>query len=299
MYERRRRARTAETPPPLILVVEDEPGAREALGLLLRDAGYRVELACDGADALDRVEIETPDLVISDVKMPGIDGFQLAQRLSSSHRDDHVPLILVSAFGEPRRRVHGMDVGADDYLVKPIDIDDLLARIRVQLRTANRQRELARRARVDELTQVLNRRGIMKVLAEEMTWAEQSGTPLSVVLVDVNDFKRINDCYGHAVGDVVLRRVAQALVAQVRDSDQVGRLGGDEFLVVVTGEDAESAARMVRRLGDLRDLPSIQAVGIEHEVSVAAGAATALPGDTPDQLIARADLEMFHDKGRH
>jgi diguanylate cyclase (GGDEF)-like protein len=296
--DRRQPMRTAETPAPSILIVEDEAPTRRAMAELLADTGYQVRAAADGAEALAMAIAERPDLVISDIRMPGVDGLELAQRLRARYRDDYLPIILISADGEPGRRVRGLDEGADDYMAKPIEFDELLARIRVQLRHANRQRELVRRAQTDELTGVLNRRGILAVLEDQLARVGEDHSTLSVVLIDVNDFKLINDQYGHAVGDLVLNRVARALVSQVRGDDLVGRLGGDEFLVVVPGHDGARAAGMVRRLGDLRDLPSLHALGLDHAVTVAAGAATATAGETAAHLIERADLAMYHDKGR-
>ncbi len=296
--DRRRPPRTTDPAAASILIADDEEPARQAMAELLAEAGYQVRTAADGNQALAMANAESPDLVISDVRMPGMDGFELARRLRATRGDESLPIILVSAAGESGRRVAGLDLGADDYLAKPIDFDELLARIRVQLRHAARQRELVHRAQTDELTGVLNRRGILDVLEEQLARLGDDQETLSIVLIDINDFKLINDRYGHAVGDRVLRRVAEALVAQVRGDDLVGRLGGDEFLVVIPGHDAARAAHMVRRLGDLRHLPSLHALGLEHEVTVAAGAATASPGETAARLVERADLAMYHDKGR-
>jgi diguanylate cyclase (GGDEF)-like protein len=296
---RRQPLRTKETPAPSILIVEDEAPTRSAMAELLAETGYQVRAAADGAEALTMALAERPDLVISDIRMPRVDGLELAQRLRARYRDDYLPIILISADGEPGRRANGLDHGADDYMAKPIEFEELLARIRVQLRHASRQRDLVRRAVSDELTGVLNRRGILAVLEDQLARVGEDLDTLSVVLIDVNDFKLINDQYGHAVGDLVLNRVARALLSQVRGDDLVGRLGGDEFLVVVPGHDAVGAAGLVRRLGDLRDLPSLHALGLEHAVTVAAGAATATAGETAAHLIERADLAMYHDKGRN
>ncbi|HTM21681.1 MAG TPA: diguanylate cyclase [Kofleriaceae bacterium] len=281
-----------------ILIAEDEPGAREALAELLADAGYRVRSAAGGAQALALAHGDPPELLISDVMMPDMDGFELARRLRADHPDEFVPVILISGLGDPDRRAHGLDLGADDYMVKPIDFDELLARVRVQLRHAARQRQLLRMASVDDLTGALNRRGLFHVLAHDLARLGDGLDHLAVVLVDVNHFKMINDRYGHAVGDIVLRWVAQALAGQVRAGDVVGRLGGDEFLVILPGGDRGQADGLLRRMGNMRGLPSLHALGVDHDVTVAAGAASARPGDSPDKLIERADLAMYHDKGR-
>ncbi len=295
--DRRRPRRRADTPPPLILVVDDEPGTLAGMAELLDDVGYRVQTAADGVEALATIDRQRPDLIISDVRMPRMNVLQLASRLRATRDDGRVRVILMSAYGEPVQRARGLDEGADDYVVKPIDVDDLLARIRVQLRAAERERILLLRADVDELTGLLNRRGVLRALDRELDRLQAAGEGLlSVILIDVNGFKRINDRHGHIVGDVVLRRVAKALSVQVRTDDVLGRLGGDEFLVVAPGLDPGGAALMVHRLGELHDVPGARSLGLDHAVTVSAGAASASPGEAAHQLIQRADEQMYRNK---
>jgi two-component system, cell cycle response regulator len=294
------RRSSSEEPSPRILVVEDDPDAREALSDLLTSFGYEVATAGDGDEALAEVEREIPDLVVSDVCMPHTDGFRMVERLRSATGPRYVPVILVSARSDIERRVIGLDVGADDYIAKPVEAEELLARVRAQLRRVERQKELLQRTILDELTGVLNRRGLIDVLEREFKRADRLQSPLSVLVVDVDDFKEINDTYGHAVGDAVLERIADFLGGQLRGSDQVGRLGGDEFVVILPHTSGLDAGALAERLRTM-DRVGVELPGAEQlEVHLSVGAATCHPGRDldvgSDELLHRADQAMYREK---
>jgi two-component system cell cycle response regulator len=201
----------------------------------------------------------------------------------------------MSALAAPNRRIRGLDLGADDFVAKPVDFGELLARVRAHLRRAQERDELERRSLLDPLTGVLNRRGIAAELNRELHRARRSGAHLSVLMVDVDHFKALNDTHGHQAGDTVLRHVAGALVAAVRVADQVGRYGGDEFLVVLPDTDLEAATALATRLHAVR-LPRLALCGAELEVTASIGAATLLGDDTVDSLVERADRQMYRVK---
>jgi diguanylate cyclase (GGDEF)-like protein len=279
-----------------ILLVEDEAAARGAMAALLREEGYRVTAVIDGIEALDAVDREVPDLVISDVNMPRCDGFHLVRRLRDRPATAHVPIVLVSALAAPNRRVVGLDLGADDFVAKPIDFGELLARVRAHLRRAHERDDLERRAVIDGLTGILNRRGIAAVLQREIQRSRRSGTPLSVLMIDVDRFKKINDDHGHQAGDTVLRHVARSVADVVRVVDQVGRFGGDEFLVVLPDADASAAATLAGRLHTLRLPPLAVGADTEVDVTISTGVATLRADDTTDSLVERADRDMYRVK---
>lgn len=233
-----------------ILVVDDHRPACEGLAKLLRLAGYRVWATDSAREAVGIIETEGVDLVISDVNMPGVDGYELTRRLRQLHEMRDVPVILISAIATSQRHVTALEVGADDFLEKPIDCDALLARIRMHLRRRQRLEELSRTSVHDELTGVLNRRGLIEVVERELHRARRDKAPLSLLLLDIDDFKQINDRLGHAEGDLALRRVAEALREAVRGSDTVGRLGGDEFVVVAPNAPPDAGAALALRLGE-------------------------------------------------
>lgn len=288
------RRRPHPEPTPLVLVVDDDAGARKAMREILTDYGYAVATADNGATAMAIARETPPDLVISDVRMPHIDGFELAAQLRARvGDDDYIPIILVSAHGELEQRVEGLDLGADDFLTKPVDVDELLARVRAHLRNANRHRALLQRAQRDGLTGVLNRPAIMRELEEHMARYYQGGSPLSVVLVD---------CDGSHTGapctDDVLGRAANALRSQVRDTDLIGRYDGSAFLLVLTGLNGIEAARVALRMGRLAELTAEPDPTDAPPLVVTAGSATALPTDNAETLVSRAAHAMEHGR-RH
>jgi two-component system cell cycle response regulator len=271
-----------------ILVVDDDEGSRSALSALIMDEGYKVETARNGLDALKCVREGEIDLVVSDVQMPGLDGFAMVRNLRRNSKSRDLPVILVSGRANPDRRATGLHLGADDFMAKPLNFDELLARIEIQLRHSQRNQDLRQEALRDALTGMLNRRGILEVLGCELKNAQQEESFTSVLMIDLNDFKKINDTRGHAAGDEVLRSVADALRTTIRTRDRVGRLGGDEFLVVLTSTGAEEAKMLVERLRNC-----------SSAASLAIGAATGQGADLADVLIRRADEAMYADKRGH
>ena len=271
-------------------MVEDDRNSRLAMAELLEDSGYDVCMAVDGAEALQRIESDRPDLVVSDVCMPGTDGLEMAQELRQMANLSDMALILVSGLSDTDRRVAALDVGADDFLSKPIEPDELLARVRAHLRRARRHSDAVRRSIVDGLTDVLNRRGIFDVLEYEIDAARRGGHELSALLVDLDDFKAINDDFGHAAGDEVLRRVSMLLRRRVGGADAVGRIGGDEFVVVLPDTDQPRAREMADRL------THVEGPEGARRVSMSVGVATLRPGDTADGMLARADEAMYRRK---
>lgn len=263
---------------------------------LLEGEGYAVTNTPDGLSALAAVERAVPAMIISDVSMPGMDGFELVRELRARTASADVPILLLSAIAQPTRRVTGLDLGADDFVAKPVDLDELLARIRALLRRARQREEIERRATLDLLTGVLNRTGLDAALHREQQRALRNDEPLSILMIDLDKFKALNDEHGHLAGDRALRCVANALLAAVRSSDYVGRYGGDEFIIVLPSSSAASAARLAARLRCVR-MPAIS-VGAETEivVQVSIGEATLTPEDTIDTLVERADSAMYRNK---
>ena len=281
---------------PDILLIEDEPDAREALTELLEHCGYSVRSAEDGAQALEEAMRRPPDLLITDLSMPGMTGLEVVERFRASAELADVPVIVVSAHHDVRNRIAGFDLGADDFLGKPVDLDDLLARIRRQLVRSSRQHAVARQSMVDDLTGMLNRRGIANYFARELERARDAA--IAVMLIDLNGFKGINDLWGHAAGDTMLCAVARGLQDALRATDRVARMGGDEFAVVLpdVGRDGcEGLAQRVRRISPVvLQLAPHAAV----RAGLSLGIACAEPGETFEDVLARADVAMYEDKRR-
>jgi two-component system cell cycle response regulator len=281
----------------------------------LQSEGYVVDLLADGTTLLSQVREAPPDLVLLDIMLPKVSGFELCRELRTMQDMRLVPIILItSAFEDEERVVRGLRAGADDYIATPSRIEEVRARVRVQLRN-RRDREtlewgraqrasLRRAAMSDALTGLANRRDADHVLDA----AVDGGQPLLVILIDIDHFKRVNDTLGHAAGDGVLVKVAQAIRSCTRSGDLAARYGGEEFLVVAQGAPLSAAERIgeryrqaVRRAGLSLGSPLPGAPeGAPCTVTVSVGVA-GTPGGRGIQreaLLAAADSALYDAKRR-
>lgn len=281
-----------------ILLVEDDEDARVAVTLLLEHHGYSVRGAANGQRGLEEAVRQTPDLVITDLSMPGLTGLEMLEQFRSIPALADVPVMVLSGQRDVNKRVAGFDLGADDFLTKPVQVDDMLARIRRLLVRSERVHEVARLSMVDELTGVLNRRGITNFFARELERTVNRATTVAVMLVDLNDFKRVNDVWGHATGDLMLCAVTRRLQDALRATDRVGRMGGDEFVVVLSQVDRAVCDELAMRVRQIS--PVILELDRETvlQVGLSLGIAAAQPGDTFEDVLGRADAAMYLDKQR-
>lgn len=282
-----------------LLVIDDERDSREGLARLLRLSGFQVRTTADAKEALEALREHAFDAVISDVNIPGLDGYQLTAHLRAAPETKDIPILLVSAIAHPERQVRGLEGGADDFIAKPIDFDLLVAKLRARLRRAQEREHLRDLSATDDLTGIPNRRGIEEELHHEIARAQRTDSGVSVIVVDVDDFKRINDTWGHAAGDEALKVVVDTLQRLLRATDRIGRTGGDEFLIVLpdTKSEVDLLEKRIRhhfakhppRPGDTPTL-----------VRVSLGSATVDPRRDPTgaEAIARADAAMYEDKRR-
>lgn len=277
-----------------ILLVEDDQDQQELLYRHLEREGFAVQTACGGDEAFAKLQAGSCDLVLSDLNMPSGSGLKLVAKLRQHGMHD-VAVILMSAEGTKVQRVSGLELGADDFLPKPFSLEELSARIGAHLRCYRRQKQLLRDSLHDALTQVLNRRGFEEVFRSHASLLRRRSGALSLLLIDIDDFKHINDIYGHTTGDRVLIEVARLLSSEVRASDRVARLGGDEFVVLMPEADAEKAQAAVERV---RNLCPIHVEGPARGVSVrlSVGATTSLADEPLEHVTARADAAMYADK---
>lgn len=281
-----------------VLLIEDNEDAREALALLLEHHGYFVRSAENGADALELCSRETPDLVITDLEMPILNGFDVLKTMRTIPVLTDVPVIVLSAHDDTDDRVAGLDLGADDFLAKPVHLDELLARMRRHLARSDRQREMARQSMVDALTGVLNRRGIENFFARELARSRPTGSSVAVILIDLNDFKAINDRWGHGVGDTALCAVSRGLQDALRANDRIGRMGGDEFAVVLPEVRADDCPQLAQRVRHISPIVIELAPGESIRVSLSLGLAVATDAETFAEVLVRADAAMYEDKRR-
>jgi two-component system, cell cycle response regulator len=287
---------------PVVLVAEDSRTLRSILRGQLREHGYRVVEAHDGAEAVTVCRQERPDVVLLDVEMPRMDGHLV---LASIKRDPalvDVPVVFVTARVTTEDVVQGLDLGAHDYLRKPFEPSELLARVHAALRTKRLQDELRLRnaeldqvSRTDALTGLHNRRHLEERLAEQVSLLKRHGGDLGVVLLDVDRFKRINDEHGHAAGDAVLRILAGRVRESLRAEDVPGRWGGEEFLVLLPATGIDGTASVAERVRQSVARDPFQLSGIELAVTVSVGAAAGVD-DGWEGLVRRADACLYAAK---
>lgn len=239
-----------------ILVAEDEPVQLRLFQGLLTSWGHDVVLAADGDRAWSVLTGENPpNMAILDWMMPAMDGLKICKQLRQSAVDAYTYVLVVTARDHKNDLVEALEAGADDYLTKPFDIHELKARLQAgkrvldleeKLRSANLSLQF--QATHDPLTGLLNRGAILDALLNEFARARRERKPVGVILADIDHFKRINDTYGHASGDVVLREVAQTMRSVIRTYDSVGRYGGEEFLIVLPGCDTNTATQKAEQI---------------------------------------------------
>ena len=279
-------------PAPLILVADDDEDIRLLVSTRLEKAGYRVVAAENGDEALRLAAEHDPDLLVIDVSMPVLNGHELCLAITADNPNPP-PVIFLSGRTLPKDRILGLEAGAVDYMTKPFDAHELLARVAVALRTGRRIATLTHHASVDRMTGLLNRAQLDDRLADAVARAIHVGTNLGCVLLDLDHFKAVNDRYGHLTGDDVLREVASRLRRNLRTSDPVFRFGGEEFFVLVEGGDQTGTMFIAEKL--LTAIASEPIAGIDMTAS--AGVALWHPGfSEPAELLEAADAALYEAK---
>jgi len=289
-----------------VLIAEDDAFSRRLLEATIEPWGYTTRAVATGPSALAALTADDgPRLAIVDWEMPGMSGVEVCRALRASGPPHHVYVVLLTRRGAMHHLVEGFDAGADDYLVKPVDARELYCRLRAGRRLVELHASLAEamRAQVhravhDPLTGALNRAGLDESLDRERARAVREGRPLSVMAIDADRFKTINDTHGHAVGDDVLRAIAHRTKLTTRQYDMVARMGGEEFVVVAPGADRAGIAGLAERVRDAIGREPIATRAGPVRVTVSVGTATLEAGALADAdaLLAAADAALFQAK---
>jgi two-component system, cell cycle response regulator len=295
-----------------VLIAEDDPVSRRVAEALFAKWGYEVVVVQDGAEAWRALEREdAPRLAVLDWMMPGLAGTDICKGVRAREGRPYVYILLLTAKAQKSDLLEGMDAGADDYLVKPFDAHELRARLHVGQRIIELQDELiaARevlrfRATHDFLTGLPNRGEILEVLRRELVRGLRGGTPVGIILGDLDHFKQVNDSFGHLAGDEVLRTIAQRMANVVRAYDTVGRFGGEEFLVVVPASDTTGTLSQAERIRSCIEsqpvetqagpIPVTMSMGVVASSSELMGQSDAT--SEPDALLAAADAALYRAK---
>jgi two-component system cell cycle response regulator len=284
-----------------VLVIDDVPDNVKLLTYELADDGHEVVTASNGAQALALAATQHPDVILLDIMMPGIDGIETCRRLKADPRLQAIPVIMVSARGLEADVISGLDAGAQDYVTKPFNLSIVLARVRAAERIktdhdrqTEQNRALLEVATIDPLTSARNRRFLDDALHAGVSFAVRHVLPLSLVMLDVDNFKHYNDTYGHPAGDDVLRTICGLLRKALREHDVVARYGGEEFAVLMPATDSESA----RAIGERLRTSIADHEWARRQITASVGVATMLPDEpiAPAALVADADLALYHSK---
>lgn len=288
-----------------VLVVDDSPVYRKLIEGVLSEEHYRLLSARGGAEALQLYHDQSPCMVITDWTMPDISGIELCRQIRADDSRPYTYIILMTSNAEKESVIKGLDAGADDYLTKPFDPGELLARIRVGRRMIDLNRELAAKsqrleeaARTDPLTGLPNRRVIEEWVAKQLKGAARHGFSVWVIVCDIDSFKTINDTFGHDAGDGVLRAFADTLKKYTRGSDICGRLGGDEFLLVITHAEPENVEPAINHFREQFAALAFSFAGQNVGVTASFGAAGFRGREVQDfrALVHQADQMLYQAK---
>jgi two-component system, cell cycle response regulator len=299
-----RRARLVN-PLPRILLAEDDTFVRQMLSNWLEADGYRVEVAKDGEDAWRTLDQPgSPELVILDWMMPGIDGTEICRRLRTRQSEFYHYVLMITAKSHKQDIAFALEAGADDYLVKPFDLDEFRARLVVANRIVAVQHQLidAResfrvQATKDDLTGTWNRVTFLDLFEGELDRASRAGVTTGLLMLDIDNFKEINDGFGHLTGDLALIEIAGRLKRMLRSYDFLGRYGGEEFLIALPGVTKAQLCEIAERIRlSIANAPLVLGK-TEIKITLSIGAVDIAPGrKNPEQAIAIADVALYHAK---
>ncbi len=299
-----------------ILVVDDDDDMRASIRDGVLALGHECTVAGDGAEALLLNEGRRHDVILSDWRMPRMDGIELCRRTRGLDVDGrYTYFILLSAFGDKRHYIEGMEAGADDYYTKPFDLNELRARLMSAARVVSLYRKLGdqnralrresqnsfREARIDPLTGIANRLRMSEDLDVFRSRAERYGHRFAAALCDIDWFKNYNDRYGHLDGDQILKQVAQSIREELRESDTLYRYGGEEFLVLLPEQSLPEATMVLDRVRSSVEGLGIRAAAPDSVVTISVGVAlfrdeTANAEETVDDWLRRADSALYRAK---
>lgn len=281
-----------------ILIAEDDTTSRLVFGATLRKLGYEVTAVENGQKAWNAWKQNEHSLLISDWMMPDINGLELCRMIRAEPSLQYTYIILLTALDSKGNYLEGMDAGADDFITKPFDEEQLAARLKVAERILALHKRLHIQATHDRLTGVWNRAAIMDCLERELGRAARQNTCVGVVLADLDHFKRVNDTHGHPAGDAVLQEAARRMRLALRPYDRIGRYGGEEFLITAPGctrSDAKVLAERIRSAINAEPVDS-QSGAIPMTASLGVTIGGDRTGENAGTLIAAADEALYRAK---
>ena len=279
-----------------LLLVDDDAESLAVARARLADDGIEIFYATGGSAGLEAAKSQHPDLILLDLDMPDMSGFDVCRILKADPELCMIPVLFLSASATSDDKVRGLDLGAVDYITKPFDTCELRARVRSTIRTKELQDLLIEHAHIDPLTGLPNRRALMDRLQMEWARLQRHRGELSFVMADIDYFKRVNDTYGHSVGDKVLQEVAQTIARQCRETDLPARYGGDEFAVVVPNQGISGAVHLAQRCRWEIERVNVPAKGTPLRPTASFGVADAVGVPGAELLLDHADQALYQAK---
>lgn len=287
---------------PLILIVEDSSVNGKLCERLLNKSGYDTAICTDGESAIEFVNTNSPDLILLDIVMPGIDGYEFCKVMKNNPKIKHTPIIFLSAMNDEQSIIKGFENGAVDYITKPFRHQELLARTKTHVELKRAKEKLLRMAITDELTGLVNRRYFMGRLLHEYERTKRYESVFTVLMIDLDYFKKINDTYGHQAGDTVLRTISDSMKLSLRLSDIIGRIGGEEFAVILPETDINAALIIGDRLRKRIEALEIPHKNSKLKITISIGASSSSKDDLSiDDVLQRSDAALYRakDNGRN
>jgi len=276
--------------------VDDEKHMQELVKYHLLKNGYEVRVAGNGLEALDAVKQSKPDLIISDVMMPKMDGYEFCKKLREDDETKTIPFIFLTAKGQLPDKIQGLKTGADDYIVKPFNPEELMQMVKARSKRVEVYMEVAN---LDELTGIYNLRYLRERLREELDRAIKTSRYLVVSFIDIDQFGKVNDSLGHPAGDQVLKRIAEIIKENIRFSDILARYGGEEFIVILEETNQEDAYQVMERVRKAVESEKYKYKDRELNIKVTVSIGiSSYPknGGADQELIEKADKALYKAK---
>lgn len=281
---------------PIILVVDDNSQNLKLLSNTLRNNGYRVSVAKDGESALLRAQNARPDLILLDIMMPKMDGIETCQQLRDHLAIEKVPILFITAATDTETKLKAFHAGGVDFITKPFIEEEVLARINVHIQLDKTLKELEKLSITDTLTGAFNRRSAYKILARHIEIARREKSSFTICYMDIDGLKTVNDTYGHVMGDTMIKTVADFIKNNIRASDFLFRMGGDEFLILLPKIKIQDFSNLIARIKIKLDQQKIMDIPIDFSFGFCefSGEENAILGC--ETLINKADANMYEEK---
>ncbi len=282
---------------PLILIVEDNPTDSAFCRNIMKKNGYETEVCMDCESALEFLSKKQPDLILLDIIMPGINGFQFSEYMKENLKFKDIPVIFLSGMDDEESIIKGFNSGGVDFITKPFRTQELLARTRTHVELKKTKEKLIQMAATDELTGLANRRYFIERLTNEFDRDRRYESKYSLLIIDIDHFKNINDTYGHKTGDLVLQEAASVMKKSLRSSDIIGRIGGEEFAVLLPETEIKAALLISERVR--KNVEEVKVLSNSHEIKITISlgvSQSAVEDQNVDEIFIRADTAMYNAK---